>query len=878
MSFPQDRALLQTPQSALQKGHSAWIVLVVGLMVTAAATLYMKSSVENLAEHEFISQCNVIQTSIADRLDDHSRILLSGAALFGASDSVNRNEWRIFTKHQKFEKTLPGIQGIGFSLLIPRADLSRHIQQIRSEGFPNYNVRPVGDRDLYSSIIYLEPFSGRNLRAFGYDMFSESVRRSAMERARDTDTPALSGKVVLVQETKEAVQAGTLMYVPVYRKGMPINTVAQRRAALYGWVYSPYRMTDLMQGILSGFSSEKQEGIHLQAFDGMRASPQSLLFELHPETDQTRWPEVRFTRQSHVDFKGRHWALRFTDTCSGFSTVGYIRAWLTLFGGIVITFLLFSLIRALHNTRAKALIAENLTAELQETQAILQAALDNSAAGIAIADAPDGVLRYVNDAGLLIRGGEREHIVDGVGIDQYVSTWQLLDLDGRPLEPEEVPLAHSILFGETCGREFIIRRDISDDRIVLANASPIRNAGGDVIAAIVVFMDITERKQIEEALRDSEARFKTMFNAAPLGIALVDSLTGKVYSANPMFAKIVGIPTEGLDHIDWINITPPEGVLPDLDNAAQLSADNKSQYQIEQHYIHPDGKPVWTNMTIATIFTEDIAQPLHLCMLEDITGRKTAEMEITQLNSDLERRVRERTSQLEAANKELETFCYSVAHDLRAPLRHIDGYVGMLVSRCREHLPDQGLHYLDTIVDASRQMGVLIDDLLQFSRTGRADMRLENLDMNQVLLDALNSLKESHRDRTIEWVISDLPCVRGDYGLLRQVWANLLGNAVKYTEPKETVRIEVGCRKEKDEIIFTVKDNGVGFDMQYAGKLFGIFQRLHPQEEFEGVGIGLATVQRIIERHGGRVWAEAELDHGATFYFTLPRPMEKKRA
>ncbi len=235
----------------------------------------------------------------------------------------------------------------------------------------------------------------------------------------------------------------------------------------------------------------------------------------------------------------------------------------------------------------------------------------------------------------------------------------------------------------------------------------------------------------------------------------------------------------------------------------------------------------------------------------------------------LEKQVAERTSQLEAANKELEAFAYSVSHDLRAPLRHIDGYVELLVSRCRDSLSEQGLRYMDTIAGSAQKMGVLIDDLLQFSRTGRSEMRRGTVDMNQALQEVLSELKESCADRPIEWVIGDLPSVHGDFTLLRQVWANLLGNAIKYTSPRQEARIEVGAKNDGDDIVFRVADNGVGFDMRYADKLFGVFQRLHSHEEFEGTGIGLATVQRIIARHDGRIWAEAKVDQGATFYFTL---------
>ncbi len=237
---------------------------------------------------------------------------------------------------------------------------------------------------------------------------------------------------------------------------------------------------------------------------------------------------------------------------------------------------------------------------------------------------------------------------------------------------------------------------------------------------------------------------------------------------------------------------------------------------------------------------------------------------------ELEMQVAQRTSELQVANRELEAFCYSVSHDLRAPLRHIDGYVELLSSRCRDALSEQVMHYVDTIAGSARRMGTLIDDLLDFSRTGRTEMQREEVDMNQTLQEVLSELKESCAERSIEWVVGDLPSAQGDLALLRQVWANLLENAVKYTQTREEARIEVGSREENGETVFFVADNGVGFDMDYVDKLFGVFQRLHKAEDFEGTGIGLANVQRIISRHGGRVWAEGALDFGATFYFSLP--------
>ena len=236
----------------------------------------------------------------------------------------------------------------------------------------------------------------------------------------------------------------------------------------------------------------------------------------------------------------------------------------------------------------------------------------------------------------------------------------------------------------------------------------------------------------------------------------------------------------------------------------------------------------------------------------------------------LSERLAERTAQLQSSNRELESFSYSVSHDLRAPLRHIEGYVAMLIEDTVGKLAAEPQRYLKVIVEASRHMGELIDNLLVFSRMGRVEMSQTRVELEMLVQEAVRDLEMATRGRNIGWTIPPLPAVTGDRAMLKQALANLLGNAVKYTRPRDPAQIEMGCAGEEDgRVILFVRDNGVGFDMQYADKLFGVFQRLHRADEFEGTGIGLANVRRIITRHGGRVWAEALPDQGATFYFTL---------
>jgi light-regulated signal transduction histidine kinase (bacteriophytochrome) len=273
------------------------------------------------------------------------------------------------------------------------------------------------------------------------------------------------------------------------------------------------------------------------------------------------------------------------------------------------------------------------------------------------------------------------------------------------------------------------------------------------------------------------------------------------------------------------------------------------------------------------ILDEDTAQAAlpaeQIAFVLDMTARLGTEEEIRQLNSSLEQRVLERNAQLAASNKELEAFTYSVSHDLRAPLRHIDGFSQMLLEKYGEHLDTKGRHYLEEVRTGARKMGRLVDDLLALSRVGRQELRLRVTGLNSLFEEVRTELMKEAGDRKIEWRIAALPFVDCDPTLMRQVVTNLLSNAVKFTRRCDPAVIEVGQMQQGGETVVFVRDNGVGFSMKYADKLFGVCQRLHQAEDFEGTGVGLATVQRVIHKHHGRVWAEAELNRGATFYFTL---------
>jgi signal transduction histidine kinase len=263
----------------------------------------------------------------------------------------------------------------------------------------------------------------------------------------------------------------------------------------------------------------------------------------------------------------------------------------------------------------------------------------------------------------------------------------------------------------------------------------------------------------------------------------------------------------------------------------------------------------------------------HQKQLElEVIERKTAEAEVRRLNADLERRVQQRTAELVATNEELESFTYSVSHDLRAPLRHVDAYAQMLEEEFGPQMAAEAQNYVKKIRQGSHNMRQLVDDLLNLSHIGKTELNRKETDLKPLVDEVLSDIKPDTGNRNIQWNVGALPLAECDPGLMKQVFANLIANAVKYTRPRPEAKIEVGQVRNNGETAVFVRDNGVGFNMKYVGKLFGVFQRLHRSEEFEGTGVGLATVARIVRKHGGRVWAEAELNKGATFYFTVDGP------
>ena len=381
---------------------------------------------------------------------------------------------------------------------------------------------------------------------------------------------------------------------------------------------------------------------------------------------------------------------------------------------------------------------------------------------------------------------------------------------------------------------------------------------GDMRTLISVIRDITRRKVAEKAVRESEELFRTTFDKSPIGTAMV-GMDRKITRVNEEFCSMLGYPEEEIIGLTLHDVTHPEDIETDLENLQMMVSGKIDHFTMEKRYLCKDGRIVWGHLT-AGVVRDSADRPLYyIGMIEDITEKKRMGMEL-----------QERTVELERVNKELESFSYSVSHDLRAPLRAIDGYSRMILKRQEDRFDDETRRQFNLIRDNTRTMGQLIDDILAFSRLGRQAIAASRIDMEALAQEIWNELRTINPDRAMDLNIDRLPHGMGDRALIKQVLSNLLSNAVKFTRGRDAAVIEIGGRVQENENMYHVRDNGTGFDMKYYEKLFGVFQRLHNDNEFEGTGVGLAIVQRIIHRHGGRVWAEGEPDRGATFYFTLP--------
>jgi PAS domain S-box-containing protein len=506
-------------------------------------------------------------------------------------------------------------------------------------------------------------------------------------------------------------------------------------------------------------------------------------------------------------------------------------------------------------------VLHDVTSQRRTDEAMrkISVAVQRNPVGIVVTDAK-GTVDFVNPRFTELTGYSATEIL-GLG-------WTTLDSERNPPALRTRLLA-TVRSGGVWKGELVLRRKDGEEVWSAATITPIKGPSGRIENYMAFNEDITSLKLNQQAREESEARFQGLFETSRDGIALVDR-DGRYLDGNQAFLDLLGLRTrEALVAKSFEDFMSAE----DQEQERCLLAHSRRSAEtlsFEKVYLREDGSRVPVELRVWSQRDRDGRPTGTWVMARDISERVQAQAQLRRLNEELEMRIRSRTAQLEASNAELDAFSYSVSHDLRAPLRGIDGFSQALLEECSGQLGSEGRHYLQRVRANTARMGQLIDDLLRLSRVSRGDLRRQRLDLSAMARGILEELRQGDPSRPLELRIEDGLAGAGDPGLVRVMLANLLGNAWKYTAKVALARIEF--LRDAPSGAYCVRDNGAGFDMAHADKLFGAFQRCHPAEEFEGNGIGLAIVQRIIRRHGGRVWGTGAVGQGASFYFSLPEP------
>ena len=483
-----------------------------------------------------------------------------------------------------------------------------------------------------------------------------------------------------------------------------------------------------------------------------------------------------------------------------------------------------------------------------------------------------GTFEYVTETKTTIWSEEEYRIY---GFDPTAPSPGYEVMLAESIHPDDAALVHktftaAMQSGSVFELEHRIVRPDGSVRWVYDRAHPYFDWNRTIVRYVGATLDITERKHAEESLNEEREFLRKVIDTAP-GMIFLKDWDGRYVLANKALCDYYGTTLEGLiGKTDADFVKNGEEAVRLLQDDREVMRTRHEKRIPEEPVTTLDGQTRWFTSIKVPLINDNGTCDRILGVAVDITERKEIREELFRLNAELEKRVAERTAQLEVINKELEAFSYSVSHDLRAPLRHVREFSKALQVDYGERLDAQGKDYLQRVVAASRRMERLIDDLLELSHLSRREIRKEGVDLSALAQSVAGDLAAKEPARRVEFVIAQGLSAKADPGLLRIVMENLMSNAWKFTRKHPAARIEVGVMRQGDQTVYFVRDDGAGFDMANAAQLFGAFQRLHAAEEFEGSGIGLATVARIINRHGGRIWAEGAVEKGATFYFTLP--------
>ncbi|MFO1384672.1 MAG: CHASE domain-containing protein [Chitinivorax sp.] len=848
-------------QALLQSDAAAWLVLLIALLLTALAWLNARYRVQQRGNDRFISAASDVQQAIADRIHAYELVLRSASGLFAASDDVGRADWRQFVLAQQLEQHYPGIQGLGYSVLFNAADKAAHERQIRAEGFADYAVKPAGERARYSAVIYLEPFNWRNQRAFGFDMYSEPVRRQAMDLATDSGQTALSGKVQLVQETKTDVQPGFLMYVPVYARGQMLNSVDDKRQHLRGLVYAPFRSRDLFSNLIPPGALP----LHFAIYDGDTAQPERLLFD---NTLPGRW-QPAWARQARLAVPGRNWTLRVESTPAFERAIASNEPEVIGILGLLTDTLLFLAMKTFADRRKR--IEQRARQLQQELIAGEQRQRD------LFESSPNGML-LVNAEGEILMANRE--ITKLFGYSQQA-------LIGAPVEllmPERFRGTHSAFrrgFAQHPETRQMNRRPIllgqrqdGSEFPLEIGLSPISLDGETLILAAI--LDVSERKRGEAEVAQARLLLNSTINSAVRFSIIATDTRGIItlfsagaeemlgYSANEM----VGHTSPAVIHlVDEVNQLSAELGRPVEGFAALVEVAQRDGHESrEWHYVRKDGSTLLVNLTVTVLHDEQGQVIGFVGVAYDVTEEKRVAAELQAARQAAE-----------AASQAKSDFLANMSHEIRTPMNAVLGMAHLLEGTDLSSLQRE---YLTMINQSGKSLLGVINDILDFSKIEAGKLELQQIAFNLGdLTDTLSSIMSVNAaSKDLELIIhvaADVPATLfGDPLRLQQVLTNLVTNAIKFTEAGEVVLQVRQLQQNAGQHLlrFAIFDTGIGISDAQRERLFAPFSQADNSmtRRFGGTGLGLVICKRLVELMGGEIGVNSSPGQGSEFWFTLP--------
>jgi PAS domain S-box-containing protein len=914
----------------------AWIpisVLAGTLLLTGVASFYVQRAADARDQLRFERSVQEIHDAIDGRLETYVTLLRAGTGLFAASNAVELDEFRKFVAHLELPRHYSGIQGIGFSVRLTRDQKDQLTAKMRQAGYTDFQVQPEGDRPEYHSIIYLEPLDRRNRVAIGYDMFTEPVRRAAMEQARDTGLAVASGRVTLVQEIDKEKQPGFLIYAPVYRNDLPTSTVDERRAALIGFVYAPFRATDLLHGTLAHL---EYRGIDFKVYDGAARSPENLLYDSAAQSNGTRRSNEHFMANTTARIAERPWSLSFTSG-PDFESSGQLNfAFWTLLGGGLLSLLLFSITTS--QTRAHV-VAERALKELKQSEKSLrksvaeqehaEAALRKSEEELRVANyrfrvAEEASKSFHYDWNLetdtVVRSENFTQVL-GYRLDEIAHTWEawktLTHPDDFGMSKAEAIEYLDQLPGDILETEYRVRHKDGRYRNLYNRGIILRDERGKARRIIGQTVDITERKLAEVKLHEANQQAIVEYERLLERIAALAQALGAARDLPPIFRALhefaaASVPCDGLfvslydaakdvrtacyawgdgAELD-VSDLPPMPVTVDgvnsravrsseivvIDDYLQATRGHPSVTVGPDNSLRPQSSMAVPMSVLGRVVGTIEVQSYQLAAYKEehaTAMRMAANLTAVAIeNAQLLARESHARAEAEESNRLKDEFLATVSHELRTPLTAILGWARMLDS---ENLNEPAAaRAIQTILRNAKSQAQIIDDILDVSRivTGNLHLNLEPTELAPILEAAINVTRPAAEAKSISIVTNfdaQPVVVSGDGHRLQQIAWNLLSNAVKFTPQNGSVQVIV--RESGSHAEIEVSDNGQGIRPAFLPYVFERFRQADSSttRTYGGLGLGLAIVRHLVEIHGGSVQAQSDGDgKGAKFTVRLP--------